>query len=442
LLTLERLLAGAMRDRAVLDYLREALTSDLVVANPHYLSVARFVSDFADTHGALPKQGDYDVWLDTLATGQRGAVQQALGLLRQQDVSGYTLEYVASQAIGDLRSIALHNAVARLNAMQDKATPETLATLAAQVSGIEPVSIKGLAQLSDVDRWVMPDPIEDAIPTGVHALDSYIGGWRNELVFVLADSGLGKTAGLINFGMAAAFSGASVLHVTMELSTKHTLQRYYRRIAEANRQTFVQHTDQVAGRVRHWLGYAKGSVAVLFVEPYTLGAPDLERLLSVYTRMYGPVNMLILDYLDLMLGPKERGISDYARLGRVSHAVRGMCVGKFHCTAISATQARKQRGTTPRERLQLADMGDSYEKVRAADIIVSLNQNEAEEEANQARYGLLKVRESSGRNAEIPVYYNMDLMLLAGLDETNTRRIMDSLGHRPLVQEPEEEAAA
>ena len=366
--------------------------------------------------------------MDGLAEMQSAGILEALVRVQGQNVDVYTGGYVVEQVVEDLKVLAAQTALSRMNSAGE-IDSATLTDYAEQVQAIQPVSLMGLGLLSDVDRWIQPPRIEDLRATGIPLVDQWMGGGiGRELTLVMADSGIGKTTMLCNLGNHSALLGGNVLHISMELSTHNTLQRYYRRIAEASKGEMRSGSEETARKVKHWLRYAKGQVAVLFEEAYTLTPQALRILCHRYVDKYGELDTLILDYLDLMKPPAgtER-LSEYQQLGRVTHLIRNM-TEEFGCSIISATQSvRGASKNVPR----LSEMGDSYGKVRAADNIFAIVQTDEEAEIYQGRLYCLKIRESVGRGRAIPLYMNMDLMIIAQLDHPNTERIMRELGHMP-----------
>jgi KaiC/GvpD/RAD55 family RecA-like ATPase len=423
---IQRIIAQALRDIPSFSMLRNALTNSLAVANPFYRQIVGFASEFYDHYHSLPKQGDWELWTATLNEPQKGGVEQALGEILPLPQEDWTPEYIATTVTTVLKSVAARSAVARLGTMVPDVPPDALTILAEEVRRVEPVTIHGLKHMSDVAMWINTHQEEEKIiRTGYTGLDSFIGGFRPELVFFLADSGVGKTTALINAGKYAALRGAQVLHITMELSAENTLRRYYRSVSESMPAELRESPQIVIDRVNHWLRFAKGSVHVLYQQPYSLDVEGLDALVDQFVQVYGPVGLVCLDYLDLMKMPANAK-SEYEGLGRTSHGARGVGL-KWQATMASATQAT--RGGHQIRHLRLDHMGDSYRKVQAADIIIAINQTQEEYEANQARLGLLKIRENPGRGVEIPVYVNMDLMIIADLDSPNTLRLMRQFQH-------------
>jgi KaiC/GvpD/RAD55 family RecA-like ATPase len=425
-LTIERIICAAMTDQETAGKLQEALRSDLVVANPFQRQITTFLMDFVNERRVLPLPGDYNLWVQGLSEHTRPAVTEQLSLLQRQDISSFTLSHLADVAMPELRKVAAKTALARLNEDGVEITPEVMLSVSEQVDSIRSLTLDGLARIRDVDKWIRLAADVDSIPSGINTLDRYLGGFKDELVLLMADSGIGKTTTLCNFGEAASFHGKMVLHVTMELSTLNTVHRYYRKMAFKTRPEFRTNLQGVREALLHRFQWAKGDVFVLFQEAYTLDPHGLRTLCRRFIDQHGALDMLIIDYIDLMRAPSDMGrLDEYQQLGRVSHMVRNFRE-EFECAIISATQAT--RSAAGGRRLRLDHMGDSYNKVRAADVILGLAQTDEEREAYQGRLSILKARESPGTGLEIPVFIDMDVMVVSDLDHPNTIRWIQERG--------------
>lgn len=430
MITLETVLALSIREPTVMDHLGEALRNDLVVANPFYRRIAEFADTFLQEKRKLPSQGDWQMWLEGLEAGMtRDGSTEALGRLLAVDVSGFDAAFFATQALDQLRRGAAQVARARLNELAS-VEPETFTALAEKLASVQGGGLEGLAHLADVETWARA-PREDAyISTGYPALDRMIGGWGKELWIAFADSGVGKSMLLQNFATNAAVQGKRVLHVTLELGLGPQIRRYYRQIAQVSQQDIAADEAAVKKRLRHWFRLARGEILMLEYPAYGITPGDLQRAIARLVRLCGPVDLLVLDYLDLLAVAKAaKGKSAYEDLGRLTHEVRALC-GKFELTVLSASQA--VRRPEKKGRLSVRDMGDSYNKVRGADGLLSLVQTDEEEEAHQGRLGILKVRDSGGRGREIPLYVNRELAVIAELSHPNTVELMTRLGHLPV----------
>lgn len=430
-ISIEQVLAFALRDRAVLDHLGDALRADLVLANPHYRRVAEFADGFLIERGKLPGSGDWSVWLEELPGGViRDGTREALGRVLATPVPDADPVFFASHVITHLQQTAVMVARARLNEMP-QITPEAFASLAEQVSAVRSSTVDGLTRLSDVDVWANAHREEGLLPTGYAALDRWIGGFGKELWILFADAKAGKSMLLQNFATHAARRGACVLHVTLELGLRAQIQRYYRQLAQAERGEFATDLPGVKDKLLRWFRMAAGDVYLLEFPAYQLDPEQLHRTIARVGRMIGkPVTMLVLDYLDLLSPTKGKGgRSAYEDLGRLTHEVRSLCPA-HDLTVLTASQA--VRRPEKAGRLTQRDMGDSYGKVRGADGLLSLNQTAEEAEVYQGRMGLLLARDAGGQGMEIPLYINRDLSLIQQLDHPNTYQLMARLGHLPV----------
>lgn len=427
-ITLQRILAQALRDPRSFASLRTVLASDLANPNPFHRQIIEFATSFYTQYEKLPQRGDYEIWTSGLNSSTQGAIVSELSAVLSLPEEDWTPDYIVGEVTKSLKENATRVAVSRLSAMVPNVPADALATLNEEIKKIEPVTINGLKNLRDVHRWVYHrSTTEDAIPTGIPALDSHIQGIGYEMGFVVADAGIGKSTLLINFGAEACLRGKEVLHITYEVSAENTLTRYYRRISESTGPEIRFHPELVINKVEHWLRFAKGSVRVLYQPPYEIGDVELQALVDQYILIYGKPDLVLLDYLDLMKPPRD--VKDaYEGLGRLTHRVRNLGI-KHGFGVWSATQASRQAHTAKHLRLDM--MGDSYNKVRGADIILAVNQTPEEFEANQGRLGILKVRENPGKGIEVPVYINMDYMMVADLDHPNSQRIIAALNHPP-----------
>jgi replicative DNA helicase len=356
----------------------------------------------------------------------RDGTREALGRLMAVDTTGFDASFFCEQALDHMRRGAAQVARARLNEL-GQVEPEAFTLLAEKVASVRSGTVQGLARLADIDTWARAKREEDLISTGYPMLDKMIGGWGKELWIAFADSGVGKSMLLQNFAVNVALHGKRVLHITLELGVGPQIRRYYRQIAQVTPGEFAANEDDVKRRLRHWFRLARGEVFLLEYPAFGLDVDTLRRTVERVNRTAGVVDLIVLDYLDLLGIPKAaRGRGAYEDLGRITHEVRGLC-SEFDLGVLSASQA--VRRPEHKGRLTVRDMGDSYNKVRGADGLLALNQTDEEEEVYQGRLAVLKARDSGGRGVEVPLYVNRDLALIQELSHPNTVQLMQRLGH-------------
>jgi archaellum biogenesis ATPase FlaH len=427
MITIEHIVGFAIRDRVVLERLGEALRSDLVLANPYYRRIIDFADDFMLERRTLPASGDWDMWLESLTAGMlRDGTREALSKLLTIDLSAFTATYFAEQALTHMQATAVQVARARLNQVTDVPL-DAFKNLSEQIEHVRLGGIQGLANLADIEVWAHPQREDDLIRTGFDTLNNAIGGWGKELWIVFADSGKGKSMFLQNCGAHIARQGKRVLHITLELGIRPQIHRYYRQLAEVTRADFARNIKDVRKKLHHWFKFAQGELVLLQYPAYTIEPDGLKRTIERVGRAVGDVDVLILDYLDLLTLPRQVAVRrGYEDLGRITHEVRGLCP-TYDLTVITASQA--VRKPEKKGRLTIRDMGDSYNKVRGADGLLGLCQTKEEEEMHQGRLSILKVRDSGGMGREFDIYINRDLALMADLNHPNTIALRTKLGH-------------
>lgn len=424
MIPIERILGFALREESIMIQIGEALRSDLVTPNSLYRGIIEFADDFSRERRKLPQAGDWQLWLSSLPENRRVGSTEALGRLQSQTFEEFDPEFFAEQVLSALKETATRTALARLNSVGE-ITPEALRIMTDRVEAITAGSIIGLADLSDLDLWAHPPLAKDLIPTGIAKLDQIIGGWGKELWMIFADSGVGKSIWLQNCGASALQKGKRVVHITLELGLQPLIHRYYRQIARITKAEFIQNPQAVRGKLDHWFRYASGELFLLEFPAYAMDPYSLQKVLSRIERTKGPLDMIILDYIDLLIPPPGLRLkNDYEAQGKITHMVRSYCPA-FDAAVLTATQAIRK--PEKKNRLSLRDVGDSYGKVRGSDGFLSLLQNEEELQHNMGRLGVLKSRESGG-HSEFPLYVNKEMALIADLDHPNTKQLMSRLG--------------
>ena len=420
MITVDTLLAAALRSRRSFATLRRAVTSDLAVPNPWQLDLMRFAADHVDQYGDVPREGDVMLWVESQPETRQESLRAAWRGLARQDLSSYTEDHLTDAAAETFREKAVATAVARLAALGNP-TAAQFAEMSEQVKRIRPITIDGLAALEDVDAHMRVSRDEGRrVSTGIEKLDEVLGGgFEQELVFLLAGTGVGKTTFLVNRLVAATLHGSRCLHISLELSASKTLHRYYRRIADAHRGEFFDDYSGVEARVRHWLRLAGGSTHVLYLPAYGPTMDDIRTTVEMFAEMHGGIDVLALDYLDLLArSSTQRGLRTDEQLGILSHEIRTICT-TMDAEVITASQANREGLTA--DKLTLKHMAGAIAKAQAADVVMGLVQNEDEARMCQARLGLLKMRDYPGKGVEIPCHYDMDKMMIMDLDDPSAR---------------------
>jgi len=255
----------------------------------------------------------------------------------------------------------------------------------------------------------------EKIPSGLDAQDDalYGGFGVKELTCYMAHSGKGKTALLVNAMYGAMLNGANVLYVSLEMSERDILRRFYRRVTYKSKHEFHSDEKQWTKHIDKFFKLTKSVGRVIYYPTGTCSAFDIEVLLDKLKNIHNfEPKLLIIDHLDLVKPPKVNYRTEtHTSLKLITDAVRNIALTR-NIAVVTATQAT--RASFSKVKLTQADIGDSYGKVQSSDVVIALCQTEEELENKRMRLVLVKNRDYVG-GKEVEVYIDLDKMLVTDL---------------------------
>ena len=231
------------------------------------------------------------------------------------------------------------------------------------------------------------------ITTGYAELDNllYHRGWgRKELSVLMGGAKSGKTTGLINFAKNASLDGKNVLYVTLEVAKEIIGERLDACISDTLIKELGTHIHDVKAKVDA-LAARAGKIQIHEYPSGTFTPAMLEALIERYKspginpdgtiRPAIKFDMVVVDYADIMQpdrmhdDPKENSKQVYLRLREIAH--------REDVAMLTATQTNREG-----MKATVADMttvADDINKVRTVDVLISINKNEDERAAGEAR---------------------------------------------------------
>lgn len=237
---------------------------------------------------------------------------------------------------------------------------------------------------------------EIKLTTGFSQLDLYInegGPTRGDVFLWMAPTGVGKSIMLVHNGKALMQAGYNVLHVTLELSEKKTMQRYMGAMTNEVIATRFDRKSEIEQKLYRVKADTKGSLLIVEFPPEEITVDTLHQLVDMLKRTKGwQPDVVIIDYLELMMSRSSYdNKEDYVRQKRVATQMRGFA-RKENVLVFSATQTNRD-GVGGKEGeggggkvLDLNKVAESYGKTMPTDYVVSINQ--APDEYNQEFPGL------------------------------------------------------
>lgn len=247
---------------------------------------------------------------------------------------------------------------------------------------------------------------DDVFPTGVDRLDRALYGGLSygELGVAVAYSKVGKTFWLIQQGFIGARMRRRVLHFPLEGGRAKTEDRYETRFLRS-----LYRDIRRGDADPEMLAHARREYAILHRNLVVRGVGDLKEWSANVDFLLGEVNhlrevegwvpdLIIVDYGDLLDAP---GDNDRAKQKEAFRRLKALAERKgsghpYGFAVWTASQAvRPTKGADEREHVvKPRDIADCYEKVRVADLILSLNRTNREKKHNRARVFLGAYRDA------------------------------------------------
>jgi replicative DNA helicase len=239
------------------------------------------------------------------------------------------------------------------------------------------------------------------ISTGYAPLDAllYHRGWgRKELSVLLGAAKAGKTTALIGFGVNAWAAGCNVLYATLEVGKEVIADRMDANVAEQAMMEMDHHTHDVAAKVKAFVDKARrpdGTESKFIIEEFPSGSlkvSSLRRMIERYKTQGLVFDLVIVDYADLM-SPERHTDSAVENSKSIYVDLRGLA--QSECFAVlSATQA--QRSGASLNIIKAENVADDFNKIRIADIVISINRTDEERAAGVARLYFAASRNQGG----------------------------------------------
>ncbi|RQT26072.1 DNA helicase [Burkholderia contaminans] len=239
------------------------------------------------------------------------------------------------------------------------------------------------------------------ITTGYRVIDDllYHRGWgRKELSVLLGAAKAGKTTALIDFGIGAWAAGHNVYYASCEVSREVISDRMDANIAEQAMMELGAHTHEVRDKVRQFADRARradGTNAKFMIDEFPTGSlkvSELRRRLERFKQQGIVFDLVIVDYADIM-SPERVTDSAIENSKSVYVDLRGLAI-REGLAVLTATQSNRIGANA--NVIKAEHVAEDFNKVRIADIIISINRTEEERAAGRARLYFAASRNQGG----------------------------------------------
>lgn len=228
------------------------------------------------------------------------------------------------------------------------------------------------------------------MPTGITELDVFLGGGikPKQLGLWMAPTNRGKSVALCHCGKRAVLVRKKVLHYTLELSEDDVAERYDASFSSVKMAELIDKDHVVVDKIE---GIGKRVGNSLIIKQFPAGRATLNMILSHVKKCekigFHP-DLIMIDYLDL-LKPVFKRLNRREELSDIATDMRGAAMD-LDVPIWSATQS--QRGAISLETHTEEQVGEDIGKVNIADIVITINQTQAEVKNQAMRLFVAKNR--------------------------------------------------
>ena len=230
------------------------------------------------------------------------------------------------------------------------------------------------------------------VSTGISPLDEILRGGleQGELGILLAEPKKGKSIGLLHMGCSAVFTMARVAHFVLEGTTDQALNRYLTRLSGIPYDRIVKDelTNEEATRIDKILERYKDRLDLIpFNQHWNYTVLDIEAKLKELKAAGRDPDLVVIDYADLLKSHVTQKEKRHEQT-EVYRDLKRLAV-MYKKPVWTASQATRPKDEPENEYLLRAkDISESFEKVRIADLVITLNQTPREKENGLLRLHL------------------------------------------------------
>ncbi len=198
------------------------------------------------------------------------------------------------------------------------------------------------------------------IPSGFHDLDRMTGGFKDsDLIIVAGRPAMGKTSWVLNVGLHAALhAGKAIAIFSLEMSKEQLTERLLTEQAQIDAQRMHRGllTEAEFDRVSNALG-PLGEAAIYIDDTPVMDELTLQ-LKARQAKMRHGIDMILIDYLQLMHGRTRGDDNRVQEVSAISRALKGLA-RELRIPVIAISQLSRAPEQRPDKRPILSDLRES-----------------------------------------------------------------------------------
>mgnify|MGYP003636105909 CR=1 FL=1 len=241
----------------------------------------------------------------------------------------------------------------------------------------------------------------NGITTGIKKLDSllYHKGWgRQELSVLMGGAKKGKSMGLGEFAVRASLEGKNVLYVSLEVSLGIISDRFDANLSSTEMNNLNKHISTVRAAVIErgsTPAPGKPSRGRLQMAEFPSGSltPDhLRRIIEKEKSDGQTYDLIVVDYADIM-SPNVYTNDAIENSKQIWLGLRAIAFEE-NCAVLTATQTNRTGHSSSVAKAE--DVAEDFNKIRIADVVISINRDEEETARGEARLYFAASRNGAG----------------------------------------------
>ncbi|HEX2907437.1 MAG TPA: replicative DNA helicase [Phototrophicaceae bacterium] len=270
------------------------------------------------------------------------------------------------------------------------------------------------AYYDKVERLMRGDQTMTGLPTGFRDFDNLLLGLqKTDLILAAGRPGMGKSSWLLSIALAAAKAGKRVGWFSLEMPKEQLVQRAASHESGINLQRL--RSGNLAAEDWRRFVQVMGQIHQLPIHIDDRGGLTPFQLRSrcyQWMAKYGPLDLIVVDYLQLMSGGKAFMGKDNRvnEIGFISTHLKGFA-REFDTPILAASQLNRALEARQDKRPILSDLRDSGNLEQDADVVAFIYRdevyNEATEFPNQAEIIVAKHR--NGPIGTVTLYFEKTL---------------------------------
>lgn len=294
---------------------------------------------------------------------QEGCVAGSVSWHARRIIDAARLRQVAMAAI------RIQQAVGERSVPTDDADTDRLQRFAWEQleAALAPANERTVRPMGDVfEDWLVRTE-SPAIPIGFPDLARDVdiaGAHPGRLLLIAARPSVGKSTALTQAAVAAAAAGHGVLFVTLEMTSREVLERCLANYLAA---PLTQLRDGS-------LAAMPEALRPISVVDTSMSVSDIAAAVRVSRRGPYPVELVIVDYVQLLTPPSGTGENRQTEVAAIARSLKRLA-GDERVAVAAASQLNRASEARAERRPTLADLRESGELENAADAVVLLHRD-------------------------------------------------------------------